>query len=263
MDRKYLYWGMAIASYFVSVWIIAVYFTHDIAGGLLCAIPCLMFGLLIGRAVDRWVSSAYPDALYTSYKDMRSLAQARQKKREELQETMLYKMQYMHGLERTIAELNEIFTANRSLKLTRWRVFRAWYKSQIDHMLQHPSIYGLTVQGEPYCKDDDPLYDPNAPDWSIYDSEHYYDDDDDDYDCDYEEGDGDCDDDDGDYDEEEDYGDDDYAYGYDGDDDDADGFDDFGANTARCDTSDALFIGDDLTDGSAFTSEVGSCGSGN
>jgi len=185
MKRNYLYWATSLATYILSAWIIGTYFTHDIPGGLTCATPCLILGILIGSAIDGYISSKYPGVLYTPYKTLRILARKRQKKREDLQETMLFKMQYMQGLEHCISELNEIFKANRELKLTRWIVFRAWYKAQIDHMLQHPDIYHLSVDGNPYDKDEDPLYDPAAPDWSIYEREHNYrddvDNDDDDY----------------------------------------------------------------------------------
>lgn len=181
MNRNYLYLLITLATYFVSAAIIVLFSTYDIPAGLMCAIPFAIFGLLIGAAVDSYLSSKYPGTLYLPYKQMRALAQERIKKREKLQATMLFKMQYIHGIERTIAELNEIFKANRDLKLTRWIVFRSWYKEQIDHMLQNPDIYHLSVNGAAYCKEDDPLYDPEAPDWSIYDSErNYYDDDNDD-----------------------------------------------------------------------------------
>ena len=178
MKRNYLYWATSLATYFLSAWIVGTYFTHDVPGGLMCATPCLIFGILIGAAIDGYISSKYPGVLYTPYKKRLILAQERQKKREELQQTMLFKMQYMQGLERTISELNEIFKANRELRLTRWIVFRAWYKAQIDHMLQYPDIYHLSVDGDPYNKDEDPLYDPDAPDWEQYDRPHYDEEDD-------------------------------------------------------------------------------------
>ncbi len=180
MNRYYLYLAIALVTYLISAYYIGVNFlTHDLLGGLMCSIPVIVIGLFIGSAVDGYISSNYPNALYTPYKVLRNLVTERQKKRKELQETMLVKMQYMQGFEHTVTELNKIFTANRKLKLTRWIVFRSWYKEQIDHMLQHPDIYHLTVDGAPYSKEEDPLYDPTAPDWSIYDRQHYYSDEDD------------------------------------------------------------------------------------
>ena len=150
------------------------FFTDDLSSGLLFAIPSVILGYFISIEVDGYISSRYPDCLYTPFEIKRDYAAARIQRREELKETMLLKMQYMQGLEHTIAELNKIFNANNDLKLNRWVVFRSWYKDQIDYMLQHPDIYNLSVDGEPYVKEDDPLYDPVAPDWSLYGREHYY-----------------------------------------------------------------------------------------
>lgn len=194
MNRQLLYWIVSLTIYFLSAYLIWKYFVHEFLGGIICALPFVFIGNLLGEVLDEYISSRYPGFLYTPYDEKRVLAEARMKKRKELQEKMLVEMQYMQGLERTIAELNAIFKANRELKLTRWVVFRSWYKDQIDHMLQYPDIYHLSVEGEAYSKDADPLYDPKAPDWSIYDREHYYDDEDDE--------------DDGDDDDFEDFGDD-------------------------------------------------------
>lgn len=98
-----------------------------------------------------------------------------------LKEHMLFIMQY-HGIEENLKELNDIFRNYPQWKLQNWEVFRAWYKNQVDHMLKYPKIYNLTMKadGTPYSKEKDSLYAPNAPDWAIYDREHYYDDDNDD-----------------------------------------------------------------------------------
>ena len=95
---------------------------------------------------------------------------------EKLKEHMLFIMQY-HGVEENLKELNEIFRNYPQWELKNWEVFRAWYKAQMDHMLQYPDIYRLSADGAPYVKEDDPLYDPEAPDWSLYDRAHYDDDD--------------------------------------------------------------------------------------
>ena len=100
-----------------------------------------------------------------------------------LKKHMLFIMQY-HGIEENLKELNDIFRNYPQWELHKWEVFRAWYKAQIDHMVLHPDIYGLSLNGEPYKKENDPLYDPSAPDWALYDRDHYYDDDDDDFDDD-------------------------------------------------------------------------------
>ncbi len=179
MNRKYIYSITTIITFLLTFWIIFKYFVPDLSFALLGATICSVLGFLFGAMADGYIESRYPGFLYTPMKTMRMMAKERQKKRAELQERMLFKMQYMQGIEYTIVELNKIFTANPRLRLTRWIVFRSWYKCQIDHMLEKPDIYHLTVGGEPYNKDDDPLYSPSAPDWSLYDRDHYYDDDDD------------------------------------------------------------------------------------
>lgn len=104
---------------------------------------------------------------------------------EKIQEHMLFIMQH-HGIEENLKELNDIFRNYPQWDLSNWEVFRAWYKAQIDHMIDRPEIYGLTLKGGlPYNKDDDPLYDPDAPDWEQFDRPCYYDDKDDEADEDY------------------------------------------------------------------------------
>lgn len=68
-------------------------------------------------------------------------------------------------------------------------------------MLSYPTIYTLTdPDGTPYSKDDDPLYDQKAPDWTLYDRKRSYDNEDYDDDLDDDEYDyDDIDDDDFDY----------------------------------------------------------------
>lgn len=98
-----------------------------------------------------------------------------------VKEHMLFIMQY-HSTDETLKELNEIFRNYPQWELENWEVFRAWYKAQIDYMIDRPEIFGLTMKGsgEPYIKEQDPLYDPDAPDWSQYDRPYYDDDVDDD-----------------------------------------------------------------------------------
>ena len=101
---------------------------------------------------------------------------------------MLFIMQYGHheGIVGALNEFNDIFRNYPQWKLTEWEAFRAWYKKEIDHMLKYPDIYNLTMKsdGRPYCKEDDNLYDADAPDWEQFERPHYYDDDEDDIDDD-------------------------------------------------------------------------------
>ncbi len=105
---------------------------------------------------------------------------------EKVKEHMLFIMQY-HGAEENLKELNDIFRNYPQWEFQKWEVFRAWYKDLIDHALENPEIYNLTMKdGSEYSKETDPLYDPDAPDWEQFDRKRYYDDDDnnDDYDDD-------------------------------------------------------------------------------
>lgn len=101
---------------------------------------------------------------------------------------MLFIMQYGHheGIVGALNEFNDIFRNYPQWKLSEWAVFRAWYKNEIDHMVEHPDIYNMTMKsdGTPYDKERDSLYDPNAPDWAQFDRPHHYDDCDDDEDDD-------------------------------------------------------------------------------
>lgn len=103
---------------------------------------------------------------------------------EKVKEHMLFIMQY-HGAEENLKELNDIFRNYPQWELEKWEVFRAWYKDLIDHALENPEIYNLAMKdGSDYNKEQDPLYDPDAPDWEQFDRKRYYDDDDDDDDDD-------------------------------------------------------------------------------
>jgi hypothetical protein len=96
----------------------------------------------------------------------------------EVKASMLVDMQFGHhkGIEGAFKEFNDIFRNYPQWHLEDWEVFRAWYKHQIDHMVQHPDIYGLKMKdGSPYSKEKDNLYDPDAPDWEQFDRIHYHD----------------------------------------------------------------------------------------
>ncbi len=97
-----------------------------------------------------------------------------------LKERMLIIMRFAHegGIRGKLEELNEIFRNYPRWELSKWVVFRAWYKDLIDHALEHPEIYNMRMKdGSEYSKEEDPLYDSDAPDWKQYDTEYYSDDD--------------------------------------------------------------------------------------
>lgn len=93
---------------------------------------------------------------------------------------MLFIMQYGHinGIVGAIDEFNDIFRNYPQWRLHEWEVFRAWYKDLIDHALEKPGIYVMTLKdGSEYNKVIDPLYDPEAPDWKQFDRKCSYDND--------------------------------------------------------------------------------------
>ena len=123
---------------------------------------------------------------------------------EKVKEHMLFIMQY-HGVEENLKELNDIYRNYPQWELDKWEVFRAWYKDFIDHALEKPEIYNLTMNGgAEYSKESDPFYDPDAPDWEQFDRPRYYYDEDDEDEDDEDEDDEDEDDED---DEDDDFSD--------------------------------------------------------
>lgn len=100
---------------------------------------------------------------------------------EKVKDHMLFIMQYGHqkGIKGALTEFNDIFRNYPQWEFQKWEVFRAWYRNLIDHALENPGIYNLTMKdGSEYSKEKDPLYDPDAPDWEQFGRHHYYDDDD-------------------------------------------------------------------------------------
>lgn len=105
------------------------------------------------------------------------------KTKEQVQRHLLFLFQHGHykGIHALIDELNYTCRCYPEYELTEWIVFKSWYKDLVDHALSHPDIYTLKAKGgEPYYKEDDPLYDPNAPDWYENYAPKRYDDDEDD-----------------------------------------------------------------------------------
>lgn len=82
MKRQAFYWIISFIVYGISAYIIGQYFTHDIIGGIFCAIPCFIIGMLMASAADGYLSSRYPGFLYTPYEDKVKMAIARKTKRD-------------------------------------------------------------------------------------------------------------------------------------------------------------------------------------
>ncbi len=102
---------------------------------------------------------------------------------------MLHRMQYQQGVEDIrdfIKTYNYYMSRYPKIGLKDWPPFKAWYKDLVDRALARPDMYTLTnSDGTPYNKDADSFYDPDAPDWSLYDVWHGpYSDDEDEFDTD-------------------------------------------------------------------------------
>ncbi len=69
--------------YAVSAYIISRYFTHDVVGAILCAIPCFLIGLVVASAVDRYLSSRFPGFVYTPREVKEKMIVERQRKHDE------------------------------------------------------------------------------------------------------------------------------------------------------------------------------------
>ena len=74
MNRKYLYYIISGIIYALSVWIIGKYFINDFLGPLVCGVPCIGIGFLIGAIIDTYISLQYPSFLYTPFNDLRKYA---------------------------------------------------------------------------------------------------------------------------------------------------------------------------------------------
>lgn len=130
MKRKNLYWIISIIVYGVSAYIIGQYFTHDVFGGVLCAIPCLIIGLLIASAFDGYLSSRFPDFLYTPYEDKVKMIIERKRKRDSEESKTL-----------NILE-NELLYPYTSLS---WK-----YKLIVDFCFEHPRLKKRLKENERY-----------------------------------------------------------------------------------------------------------------
>lgn len=84
---------------------------------------------------------------------------------------MLELMYYGHpnGDDAMLDEFNKIFRYYPQWNLDEWDFFRAWYKDFIDFVLSRPDLITITKNGgQEYVKEEDSLYDPDAPDWEPY-----------------------------------------------------------------------------------------------
>lgn len=129
MKRGNLYLSISIVIYVISV-VVCEYFTHDIFGGLLCAIPGLFIGCIIASAIDGYLSSRFPGFLYTPYQDKVKLVLARVKKREAEEVKIL-----------NIIE-NELLYPYTSLS---WK-----YKLISDFCYDHPKLIRRLKESERY-----------------------------------------------------------------------------------------------------------------
>lgn len=123
-----------------------------------------------------------------SYKSLRETVLFLQGKRKAKEEQMLFWMQYC-SFPDAMRDIEQLFRQNKHLKLHRYKAFRAWYKYHKDWEKKDLEFYAKLLANGMTTHEEDPYYDPNAPDWAQFDRPHYYDDDD--ADEDYDDYDGD------------------------------------------------------------------------
>lgn len=167
MNRKYLYLTVSLIIYALGVWIIIKYFINELSEALVCGLPCIVLGLLIGAVIDGYISSLYPDFLYTPFADLRKWTGVLIEKREKIQEQMLVKMQYL-PFPTAMQDIEEIFRKNKNLKLHRFKIFRAWYKHYKLREKRDPEFYQKLLDLGMTPLELDPYFDPNAPDWEQF-----------------------------------------------------------------------------------------------
>ncbi|MDE6277252.1 MAG: hypothetical protein K2M06_04005 [Muribaculaceae bacterium] len=161
MKRKII--AVALATIIYGVWqYVFCRFDGGLTfGGMLMSLMCsgLTWVMLYGIVAIIWRARNGVDLMATLETDQ-----------EKLKAHMLRIMQH-NGIAENLKELNDIFRNYPQWELQDWPVFRAWYKAKIDYMMRYPEIYGLKMKadGSPYSKENDPLYDPGAPDWEQFD----------------------------------------------------------------------------------------------
>lgn len=189
MNRKYFY----ILCYIILTLLISIFgFAGEPINTVERIVGGMIFGLIalavVGTIIDLIIVSIWPNALYSTFSAKRNVAVELIKDREKKQAHMLHIMQWGHtnGLNAALEEFNALFKKHPRYRLSKWIVFRSWYKHIVDDYIDCMAM----KDGSPYSKEEDPMYDPTAPDWEIYDRDHSYDyvgDEDDDDDEDYSE----------------------------------------------------------------------------
>lgn len=130
-----------------------------------------------------------------------------QRERAEQEQLIFYILKWDYLLPEKERLVREIIDKNPLLKLHRFKPFRAWYKYYRDREKSDPEYYKLLIASGKTPHEEDPYYDPKAPDWFDYhipsymrddyeedDDDDEYDDEDEDYD-EYDDDDSDNDDD--------------------------------------------------------------------
>ena len=146
----------------------------------------LVFISILGTIITLLVIVAVMDIIWRARNGVDLLATP-EADREKVKEHMLFIMQYGHpdGIKGALSEFNDIFRNYPQWELEKWEVFQAWYKQLIDRAIEKPEIYNLKMKdGSDYNKEQDPLYDPDAPNWEQFDRPCYYEDEEDDEDDD-------------------------------------------------------------------------------
>ncbi|MGM9817167.1 MAG: hypothetical protein ACI304_08975 [Lepagella sp.] len=163
MKTNVIIWSVLIAIF--AIWLICfhIFFEHiDFLGCIFLSILCTIVTPIIIYCIRAiiWRIQNGVDVFATLETDPKVV-----------KNLLLFYMQYKPGgIKETLGKINITFKNYPQWDLSEWVVFRAWYKYQIDTALSRPEIYTVTnkYDGSPYDKDDDPLYDPEAPDWSLF-----------------------------------------------------------------------------------------------
>lgn len=92
---------------------------------------------------------------------------------------MLIKMQWdnLDGVYRVLEYVLPTINKYPECNFQDWDAFKAWYKETVDNHSSLVELYYRThVDADfVYCKENDPLYDPDAPDWEQFDRDHSHD----------------------------------------------------------------------------------------
>lgn len=109
-----------------------------------------------------------------SYKQLRKTVEFIQEQRAQKEEEILIMMRISPSYPATLRDIEEMFRKYPHLKLHRYKPFRAWYKYIKRDEVEDPEFYAKLLAAGMTPHEQDPYYDPNAPDWELYADRHEY-----------------------------------------------------------------------------------------